>query len=318
LAAMVSKGSKTWYFKVMGDEELVETQTKNFDDFIRSLDFADGNAPTWKLPEGWTQESSGGGMRFATLKIPTDSPLELSVMSLPSLGDDYEKYTVDNINRWRGQVNLSPITKANLAEETQEVPTKDGQAIVVDLSGWQEKGKPSMPPFAGGGGPFSGGAPFAGGGGQSRPQAPLRQQPTASGLPELDLPKGWTKTPNKSGLTLASYQLEDGGKQAEVTLIRMGLLPDQLLLVNINRWRGQVNLEPITAGEVQKAMTKIEAGDQTGRYLKLDGPEKAMLVGMLNNAGSTWYIKMLGDTPLVKTKEAEFKKFVQSVRFSAQ
>lgn len=323
VAAMIPQGQKTWYFKVMGPEKAVETQVEKIEGLIGSVQFTNGD-PAWKLPEGWTEEKSAGGLRFATLKIPTDPPLELSVMSLPTMGNDYDAYTVDNVNRWRGQVNLPPIGKQDLAKEVQEVATKDGKALLFDLSGWQQEGKNSMrppfaggAPFAGGGGPFSGGAPFAGGGGPSRPEVPA-QQPASLAMPEFDVPKDWTKAPNKSSLTLATYQVEGEGKQAEVTLIRMGRLPDQLLLQNINRWRGQVDLQGITADEVPKALGEIQAGDETGRYLKLDGPQKAMLVAMLNQGRATWYIKILGDAPLVKAKEAEFKKFVQSVRFSAQ
>lgn len=310
VAAMIPQGQKTWFFKVMGPAEVVQPQVEKFEALVRSVNFTEGDSPSWKLPEGWTQEGAGGGLRFATLKIPTDPPLELSVMSLPTLEKDYEKYTLDNLNRWRGQVNLPPIGKEDLAEEVQEVPTEDGKALLVDLSGFQQEGSDPMRP------PFAGRAPFAGGGAPARPEiAP--QKPASPKLPQMQVPESWTKAENKNSLTLATYQVTEGDKQAEVTLIRMALLPDQLLLPNINRWRGQVDLEPIEAGDVQKAVSKIQVGDDTGRYLNLDGPKQAMLVGMLNEANSTWYIKMLGDASLVKAQEAEFKKFIQSVRFSA-
>lgn len=315
VAAMVPQGQNTWFFKVMGPAEVVKPQIENFVRLISSVHFSDDNSPAWKLPDGWTQADTKRPGRFATLNLPTELPLELAVSSLTTRGDDYDEYTLININRWRNQVHLSAIGKEQLADEITDVPTEDGKALVVDLSGWTSGGNNPMKP------PFAGHPPMAGG--QARPPVAPRKRPSVQ-IPAFDLPKEWTEiptVPKPFSSVVKTYRLANEGDKAEVTLSRMGVLPsvDQnvsINLANINRWRGQVGLKPIGAAEVKDAYAKIQAGKQTGRYLKLDGSETSMLVAMLDRSGSTWYIKLLGDAPLVTAQEAAFKKFVQSVRFS--
>jgi len=62
----------------------------------------------WSLPDGWSAKPPSG-MRLATIVIPapttstSQTPLEAS---MTELGGDL----VGNINRWRGQVNLTPLS----------------------------------------------------------------------------------------------------------------------------------------------------------------------------------------------------------------
>lgn len=72
----------------------------------------------WKqLPEGWTERGSSG-MRVAnfTLPAPNGGKADLAVIPLPGTGGG----DLDLVNLWRGQLNLPPITEAELARHTDE------------------------------------------------------------------------------------------------------------------------------------------------------------------------------------------------------
>lgn len=294
LAAMIPQDEKSWFFKVEGPVDVVAGQEEKVKQLLGSVSFPTKSSPRWKLPEGWTQERSAGGMRFATIRIPTEPALEMSVMPLPTTD------VLENVNRWRRQVSLPPISPDQLEDEMVEVPTADTVAMFFNLLGKKSAGGGMQAPFAGG---------------QSQPP-PRRRQPAAPELPSHDVPEGWEKIPSRT-IELETFQVKgEGNNAAKVTTIRMGPLREELLLANINRWRGQVKLEPIAQNQVPGAFSPIKAGDRQGRYLKLEGAEEAMLIAILEEGGATWYFKMLGDAPLVMDQEAKFKNFVQSVRFS--
>lgn len=154
--------------------------------------------------------------------------------------------------------------------------------------------------------------------GQTRPQPAPSQQ---GGVPSYDVPKEWKKVANKP-LSEETFQIAEGDQEAFVTIIRLGPLTDELLLPNLNRWRGQVDLSPLKPGEPPDGIEDIQLADASkGRYLKLIGGEnpkgrQAMLMMFINHGGQAWYFKLMGDAELVLQEEPRFKSFVQSVRFS--
>ncbi len=87
-----------------------------------------GAGVAWALPKGWTQER-GSGMRFATIR--TAEGLEISVVTLGGAAGG----ELANVNRWRGQLGLSPADEASLAKERLVVTSPAGAVGVFDLVG---------------------------------------------------------------------------------------------------------------------------------------------------------------------------------------
>jgi len=86
----------------------------------------------WSLPDGWTTKPAGE-MRLASFSAPgkNGNAVDISVVPLPGMaGGD-----LNNVNRWRGQVGLDPITEADLPKQGQPVAVGDSQAVLYDLSG---------------------------------------------------------------------------------------------------------------------------------------------------------------------------------------
>jgi hypothetical protein len=151
LGAIVPFGEKGWFFKLTGPKDVVAAKTDEFTSFVKSVRFSSQGKPDWTLPQGW-QEQPGSGIRFATLLIPAENqPLEVSVTALPRTPGDETGYLLSNINRWRGQMKLPPITKEQLAAESTQLELAGATATVVNLLG-------TAAPNSMGGGPFSRGA----------------------------------------------------------------------------------------------------------------------------------------------------------------
>ena len=301
LAAMIPHGRLAWFFKLSGPNEPVENQMAGFFSLIKSVTFSPQGTPEWKLPAKWKSEGQAG-MRFATITIPTaDSALELSVIPLPmSEGGDNEEYKLENVNRWRGQLGLAPIAKADLKTEVIELNLADSKAMVVNLLGQKPAGMPGQPPFA-----------------NMRPTPPRAPNTpparTALQKPAFQVPENWTPAKNDTFSTQA-FEMQKDGKKVRITVTPLEPLGETLPL-HINRWRRQVGLPPAGPNELDQSVEKIEAGGLSGFYVKLVN-QQAILAGILPQAGRTWFIKLIGDAPLALEQEPAFKTFVQSVRFS--
>lgn len=88
-----------------------------------------GEGVSWTIPAGWSQDI-GSGMRFATLRPAAGEP-EIAVSNFP--GD--VGGLLANVNRWRGQIGLDPVTEDDLPNETREVMVGEVKAVLADLGG---------------------------------------------------------------------------------------------------------------------------------------------------------------------------------------
>ncbi len=149
-------------------------------------------------------------------------------------------------------------------------------------------------------------------------------QPTPSAI-EWDVPEGWNESPNASSILFAVFEVGDnsGGKSggARITVTKLNT-DGGGVLANINRWRGQVGLEPVDSIKKQP-MTLIQAGGAPAGLIDLASPEgvvaglERMMVVMLprQQDNLTWYFKMTGPTAALDEQEQAFVSFVESVRF---
>ena len=297
LGAMVQTGETSWFFKITGDPAVVEPSREAFLKFLNSVKFPASDAPpTWTLPEGW-QQLPGDGFRFATLRFQTGGqPVEIAVS--PAGGD-----VLMNVNRWRGQVGKPPITASELSKETESFQVDGRECTLVSVTG--TKSSDGM-----GGAPF---APFAGGESSAPPPPPATARSASSGL-DYEVPKEWSPAPG-TGISAAAFQVVEGDKKVVVTVTPVG----GDWLSNVNRWRNQVNLPPLTLDEVTKATKEISTFGTSGDYAEVVGrgdvtPPQTILGVRAVVGGDTWFIKLQGDGDLAAREKARFEAFVKSVK----
>jgi hypothetical protein len=136
----------------------------------------------------------------------------------------------------------------------------------------------------------------------------------AVGTPQWVVPTNWTAGA-ASSMRVASFRVAGDGQQSAE--IAVSAFPGDVggMLANINRWRGQLGLQPIQPADVAGISTPIEAGDIKGTVVNLDAGAKRMLVATLPHAGNSWFFKMTGDAPVVEAQKETFFQFVKSVKF---
>ncbi|MGD9856426.1 MAG: hypothetical protein AB7U20_15885, partial [Planctomycetaceae bacterium] len=248
-----------WFFKLDGPQEAVGQVEAQFTALVESVTFENGK-PRWTVPDGWS-EAEGSQMRFATLKVEnTDPPLEVSVIPLPVFDSNMGEYLRQNIDRWRGQIGLEPsagadwLATAQAAGEVRASSAGDVPVILVDLRGKTEKFDPARmlgAMFI----PDSGGATTAPSPSSTPALAiasPSRQEAGDPAPLSFETPEGWAAG-KASSMRAASFLVSDGGKQADVSAMMAG--GDEL--ANVNRWRGQVGLAPVSQDELHETAREV-------------------------------------------------------------
>ncbi len=122
-------------------------------------------------------------------------------------------------------------------------------------------------------------------------------------------------------MKVGNYAIEgkDGAK-AQVTIIPLPGAPGSEL-DNVNRWRGQVGLAPISSDDLKKAATQIQIADAPARFFEMSGvaPQTEgttrILAALQNHGNAVWFFKMTGDNGLVTEQKEAFLSFLSNYRY---
>lgn len=306
LGAIIPVGQQVWFFKTMGPVEQISPLRDAFGQLLDSVEFASEDAPpTWTVPEGWS-EQPGNAFRYATL-IANGVEITVSKLGLPG-GQDLQGYLLSNVNRWREQLNLPPVNADQFAATTVARKVADRDAILVDLAGTASAGGPSM-----GRGPMSGSVTAP-----ARPPAGDGSLPAAAGsrgAPTATVPDYWTAGATSS-FRIATYNIQRDGLSAEVTAIPLGPASGSVL-DNVNRWRGEIGLEPSTESEVNQRLQPITVAGVSAQLVELlDAPDEpgaqATLAVIAPLEGQTLFLKLRGDRKLVEAERDNFRVFAET------
>jgi hypothetical protein len=172
LAAVLRREGTAWFFKMTGDDDLVAQQKPAFIEFLKSYSFtpasgASGaassgsdqpqlppshppisgasaapqsgtgdssseNKPDWQVPTGW-KEVPGGGFLVAKFQIAGADGAPAAVNVSMSAGDGGG--LAANVNRWRGQLGLTPLSPDAMNKQIQTLDVANGKAMFIDMSG---------------------------------------------------------------------------------------------------------------------------------------------------------------------------------------
>ena len=91
------------------------------------------------------------------------------------------------------------------------------------------------------------------------------------------------------------------------------------LLLNVNRWRGQVKLGELTPAQVS-ALPDVVIGTTKGKLIDITGPDappsmNRILGAVLLREHDALFFKMRGPAELVGKQLPEFESFLKSIKF---
>lgn len=132
----------------------------------------------------------------------------------------------------------------------------------------------------------------------------------------------WTAPANwidqgATSMRKGNYRIEnDAGESADLSVISF---PGDVggLAANVNRWRGQVGLPPLTPAQVDAQIEHTDTayfhvdivsmtGEAGGVPTRIDG-------AIFSHGGESWFVKLMGPADLVAAENANFRAFVTTI-----
>lgn len=323
-----------------------------------AVDVAATGPITWKVPAGWQAVPGSSEMRYATFQVSKNDPkAQLTVVRLPAAAGAL----MPNLIRWAGQLKLPQPTQSDAMKYVQPTQVSGEQAMLVDMTGSAESGNPptrllaAIIPHDSETWFFTlkAAAPLVENQKSNFDQfihsiefhsMPTDDDSTASATPpptpptdsstdaqhnvrykltKWKTPDGWTEEPGQNEMRVTGFHVGSGTEQAEVLVTRMppgsfGSVPD-----NINRWRGQVGLDPVEHPEPD-SHENVQFADHESLLINFNGPADGTtrpreLQIVIDQEGSDfWFVKILGPKTLVDSQHEAFKQFLQSMQFEPE
>ncbi len=299
----------------------------------------------WSKPAAWT-ELAPTAFRKGNYVVEGDNgaKVEITVSSFPGTVGGI----LANVNRWRGQAALSPISEGALQQSLSDVSVDGQNGQLVDIL--PESEDPTATRivaaiflFEGNSWFFKMSGPqnivatqrnafnsfiksirFAG----SAPSEPVSAKPTPAKDAPLELafdaPEGWTQS-SGSSLRLASYEIvKEGFPSADFSITSF---PGDAggLTANINRWRKQIGLTTWNETQIDRNKEVIHAGELVFAVFDLmpsTDAEKSkvkerILAAILRSSDRSWFFKLRGDVFLLDTQKSKFRQLILSVHFES-
>jgi hypothetical protein len=284
LAAIVPQHKSTWFFKLVGPMSAVQEHQEAFDRFLQSVRFTDqiDQPIKWTVPESWQQVQAGEN-RYASFALRGKDDAELE-MTVTRLGPEAAAVQ-PNVDRWRRQMGLPPLAPQDLGTVCKEIKIDGLIATRVDMA--TTKKAPARSPLT-----------------YSRPESWRELPPSAKAMPGISV--------------VAAFQVSEGEQMAEVTITQLAGEAGGVL-ANVNRWRSQIGLDPVTEEELRKDLQVTEIAGARGVLIDLLGPEKAdrqrILAAISTQGDRSWFFKLKGPAELVGKQKTNFVTFIGSVRF---
>jgi hypothetical protein len=152
------------------------------------------------------------------------------------------------------------------------------------------------------------------------PPAADEGAPAQAPLPDLTwtLPQGWKDT-GPGQMSLASFAVEDAGGTASMNITPLPNLEGREEAV-VNMWREAVELGPLSAEEVAKALEPIEIAGGKGLTYEIKGTRGGKpartLTAVQHRGDRSWFFKLSGDDFTVAAQKPAFVEFLKSLRFN--
>lgn len=140
--------------------------------------------------------------------------------------------------------------------------------------------------------------------------------PTGSDSLVWTAPATWTAKP-ASAMRKGSYTIKGDGGEADLSITAF---PGDTggLLANLNRWRGQVSLPPLTADQLDANREHVDLGalhvDVVDFAGSANGKPTRIVGAIVPSGGETWFFKLMGPDALVAKEKPAFREFLNTVR----
>jgi hypothetical protein len=283
------------------------------------------NDLSWEKPEAWEATALSSFRKGSFSFTSADGQkVDISIIAFPEKAGGL----LPNINRWRDQLNLPPISLDQLSDNTTAISIADQPATLVEIvsetaiieeqfksrtiaailsenqQSWFFKMVGSDAAV------LSQKETFLAFLASVKKQSPSEITQTHQEI-VYQTPTSWKELPATSPRH-ASFQVKEVG---DISIISF---PGDVggNLANINRWRGQIGLPPISDEDLDSMSETIMIGDNPALVIHLESKE-SILAAILPQGPKTWFIKFRGPSDVVADEKTTFLQFLQTIHFHA-
>jgi len=151
---------------------------------------------------------------------------------------------------------------------------------------------------------------------ESAPDQRTAPASSAAATPQIswELPDGWGNG-SPSTMRYASFAAtEENGEKVDISVVTF---PGDggSDLDNVNRWRQQIGLAAVDAGELNSIIAPFQSEQINFLTADMIGPNSRTLAAWVRREGRSWFFKLSGPKDAVEKEKPKFVKFLQSVRF---
>jgi hypothetical protein len=150
---------------------------------------------------------------------------------------------------------------------------------------------------------------------RTRPASPPPvQAPSAPSPPVWEIPGHWVPG-QQSSMRLASYKVNDGeGNELDFSVTSF---PGDVggLLANVNRWLGQIDVQPTDAEGLKQFVRPITIDGMSAQLVEASSADKALYAAILMKDNRSWFFKLTGSKTLAQREKENFQSFLESVSF---
>lgn len=287
--------------------------------------------PNWE-PQPLSQ------MRQASFLVKGDKGAVADI-SFVSLGASAGN-VLENVNRWLSQIGQPPIDEQKLNQIAQKLTTSIGEVTVVDLVGLPNGADPNKDGRIIAAMTTNGSstlffkirgnaalteaqknefvkwvAAVCNSQPGNKPSQSEAMLPPSSNNPQIkwQLPEGWKEVP-ASSMRYASFSAGGNDGKIDISIV---MFPGDggSDTENVNRWRSQIGLPPMSEAAVTSQITTLKASDATFAMVDIAGANARTLAAWVRRDARVWFFKATGPGAAVEKEKTNFVKFVQSVRF---
>ena len=124
------------------------------------------------------------------------------------------------------------------------------------------------------------------------------------------LPAGWTEVPG-SGMRIVSYSIE--GSSVDFYLVSLGMGD---LSPNVNLWRSQVDLPPLSPEAIEQAAETVVVGGCPARYIEIYNDESGfgVVAAIVDRSPEFWYFTAKGPVDDLNAATSDIRTFLGSVK----
>jgi hypothetical protein len=143
---------------------------------------------------------------------------------------------------------------------------------------------------------------------------------TASGADlTWSAPSHWVAKPG-SPMRKGSFAIKGDGGEADLSITAFpGAVGGDL--ANLNRWREQVKLPPVSQAEFEASAQRLERNGLRMTVVDLAGTGAGatrILGAMIPYGSATWFVKLMGPEALVAKEKTAFMSFLDTVKAPAK